>query len=236
MSSDHLVTPQKSSARMVRVVLTISPANFDETALLVFLQDHLDDLSPTAPAESRHALDLTALKQPDVRLWVAHDDGALVGTAALATLVEPGHEELKSMRTEPMRRGSGIASAMLLHLLGDARARGIDRISLETGSMEFFAPARALYGKHGFVDCAFRRLRRGPEQHIHDLDTLRRSQRHGRATAPEQPRLKGLLLYVSAGVRPGSCAYQNLLAVVVGSEAGIRASPEPCGWRCDAPA
>src|SRR5262245_43136285 len=100
-------------------------------------------MEPTARAESRHALDLAALRQPDVRLWVAHDGEVLVGTAALAELA-PGHEELKSMRTEPMRRRSGIASAMVVRLLGDARARGVARISLETGSMEFFAPARAL--------------------------------------------------------------------------------------------
>ena len=134
-------------------MLTISRADFDDASLPVFLQAHLDDLEPTAPAESRHALDLSAMKQPGVRLWVARECELLVGTAALAEL-EPRHEELKSMRTEPRHRGSGIASRMVVHLVEDARARGVERISLETGSMEFFAPARALYRKHGFVECA----------------------------------------------------------------------------------
>lgn len=57
------------------------------------------------------------------------------------------------MRTEPALRGAGIASAMLRHAVDDARARGVLRLSLETGSQPFFAPARAMYAKHGFAEC-----------------------------------------------------------------------------------
>ena len=131
---------------------TIARADFDDPALRSFLQAHLDDLAPTAPAESRHALDLEALRRPGVRLWTARIGGALGGTAALAAL-DGAHEELKSMRTEPARRGSGIATALLRHVLSDAHRRGVERISLETGSAAFFAPARALYAKHGFSPC-----------------------------------------------------------------------------------
>jgi putative acetyltransferase len=98
-------------------------------------------------------LDPRELQAPDVRLWVASVGEEIVGTGALAAL-GPGHEELKSMRTDPERRGNGIATRILGHLLQDARGRGIRRISLETGSMEFFAPARALYAKAGFVLCS----------------------------------------------------------------------------------
>ena len=133
--------------------LTIERADFQDPRLAVFLQSHLEELAPTAPAESRHALRLNKLQTPDIRLWVAHDGQELVGTAALATL-EPGHEELKSMRTSPRRRGQGVASRMLDHVVHDARARGILQIHLETGSMDFFAPARALYAKAGFLHCA----------------------------------------------------------------------------------
>lgn len=133
-------------------MLIITRADFGDPALAAFLQDHLDDMEPTAPPESQHALNIDELNQPSVRLWVAHIDGALVGTAALASFSE-GHEELKSMRTDPDRRGAGIASSLLLHLLADARARGVARISLETGSMSFFDAARALYAKHGFIEC-----------------------------------------------------------------------------------
>ena len=130
-------------ASRVSPVLTIARADFADPELAIFLQQHLDDMAPTAPPESQHALNLAELNQPNVRLWVARHDGGLVGTAALAALVD-GHEELKSMRTDPTRRGSGIGSALLHHVLADARNRGVRRISLETGSMEFFAPPGAL--------------------------------------------------------------------------------------------
>ncbi len=133
--------------------ITIDRADFADPELVAFLRAHLDDLAPTAPPSSQHALDLAGLQRPGVRLWVARVPEALVGTVGLAP-VEPGHEELKSMRTDPERRGLGIASAMLRHALADASARGVERVSLETGSQPFFAPARALYAKHGFVECA----------------------------------------------------------------------------------
>ena len=131
---------------------TITRADFTDPRLAAFLQAHLDDMEPTAPPESRHALDLGALQRDDVRLWVATAADELVGTAALAALGD-GHEELKSMRTDPQVRGQGIASRLLVHVLDDARSRGVERISLETGSMEFFAPARAFYARAGFEPC-----------------------------------------------------------------------------------
>jgi putative acetyltransferase len=133
--------------------LSIERADFTDPNLGVFLRAHLDDLAPTAPVESRHALDPRGLQTPTVRLWAAFAGEAIVGTGALAAL-GPGHEELKSMRTDPQRRGQGIATRILEHLLRDAKGRRIRRISLETGSMEFFAPARALYSKAGFVLCS----------------------------------------------------------------------------------
>jgi len=134
------------------VRVSIERADFTDPGLGAFLQAHLDEVAPTAPVESRHALDLRGLQASDIRLWVASIDTEIVGTAALAGL-EPGHEELKSMRTHPRRRGQGIAGRILDHLLRDARGRDIRRISLETGSMEFFAAARGLYAKAGFVPC-----------------------------------------------------------------------------------
>jgi putative acetyltransferase len=125
---------------------------FTDPRLREFLQAHLDELAPTAPAESRHALDVSALQQPGVRLWTVKDNDEIVGTAALAAL-EPQHEELKSMRTDPTRRGQGIASTLLEYLIRDAQDRGIKRISLETGSMSFFAPAHIFYTKAGFTPC-----------------------------------------------------------------------------------
>lgn len=87
-----------------------------------------------------------------MRLWTVSADDTIVGTAALAAL-GPAHEELKSMRTDPARRGEGIASQLLAFVLEDARSRGVARISLETGAMAFFAPARRLYERSGFEPC-----------------------------------------------------------------------------------
>ena len=134
------------------MTVLIDPVDFDAADLHAFLQAHLDDMEPTAPPESRHALDLTALRAPGIRMWVARLDGALVGTVALNSIT-PTHDELKSMRTDPAARGKGVATALLAHALADARARGIEQVSLETGSMAFFEPARTLYRKHGFVEC-----------------------------------------------------------------------------------
>jgi putative acetyltransferase len=128
-------------------------ADFDDRRLHAFLQEHLDDLAPTAPPQSRHALDLASLRRPEVRMWVVEDADEIVATGALAAL-EPGHEELKSMRTHPRARGRGIAARLVEHLLDDARARGVRRVSLETGSMEFFAAARRVYARAGFEVCA----------------------------------------------------------------------------------
>ena len=134
------------------MTLNIHLADFDDPALRTFLEEHLADMAPHSPQESQHALDLSALRQPTVQLWVAWKEQRIAGTCALAVLT-PGHEELKSMRTNPDFRGQGVASQLLRHALANARERKVARISLETGSMEFFAPARALYKKHGFDQC-----------------------------------------------------------------------------------
>ncbi|NMM91579.1 GNAT family N-acetyltransferase [Rhodococcus sp. SRB_17] len=127
-------------------------ADFDDSSLAAFLQAHLDDIAPTALEESRHALDLPDLMKPSVRLWVVRHRGEVVATGAI-TQHEPGHEELKSMRTAPYLRGQGVAYTLLNHLIQDAKSRGVTRISLETGSMNFFAPARRLYARTGFLEC-----------------------------------------------------------------------------------
>jgi putative acetyltransferase len=125
------------------------PARPDVTALL---EEHLADMHATSPAESVHALDVTALKVPGVTFWTARADGVLLGCGALKEL-DPGHGELKSMRTTAAARGTGVGRAMLLHLVATGRERGYTRLSLETGTQDYFLPARTLYAAHGFVEC-----------------------------------------------------------------------------------
>ncbi|WP_459645102.1 GNAT family N-acetyltransferase [Kineococcus sp. NUM-3379] len=122
-------------------------------AIAEFLTEHLQDMRSVSPPESVHALDLDALRRPDVTFWTVLDaSGAVAGCAALKEL-DPAHGEVKSMRVAPAHRGTGLATRLLEHLLTEARRRGYRRISLETGSMGFFAPARALYARHGFTAC-----------------------------------------------------------------------------------
>ena len=90
---------------------------------------------------------------PDVTFWSAWDRGKLVGCGALKEL-DNTHAEIKSMRVSPGLRGRGVASGMLRHILGEAASRGYCKLSLETGSMAFFEPARKLYEKFGFNYCA----------------------------------------------------------------------------------
>ncbi|MFN8075154.1 MAG: GNAT family N-acetyltransferase [Kineosporiaceae bacterium] len=118
-----------------------------------FLAEHLAQMHAQSPPDSVHALGLEELRRREVTFWtVRDDDGVLVGCGALKEL-DPAHAEVKSMRTDPARRRQGIASLLLRHLIDEARSRGYRRLSLETGSAEHFAAARALYTAHGFAPC-----------------------------------------------------------------------------------
>jgi putative acetyltransferase len=117
-----------------------------------FLDEHVAEMLSITPPESKHALDLDALRQPGVTFWSVMDGGTVVGCGALKRL-GASHAEVKSMRTTPARKRSGIASLILQHIITEARRMGFARLSLETGSAEFFAPARRLYEKFGFDYC-----------------------------------------------------------------------------------
>ncbi|QFU91266.1 GNAT family N-acetyltransferase [Amycolatopsis sp. YIM 10] len=117
-----------------------------------FLAEHLEQMRSLSPLESKHALDLDDLRKPDVTFWSVLDGTELVGCGALKAL-DTEHAELKSMRTSTARKRGGIASFLLEHVLAEARRMRFTRISLETGSAEFFRPARRLYEKFGFTYC-----------------------------------------------------------------------------------
>lgn len=132
--------------------MLIAPDDPLRPDVLALLEGHLADMRATSPPESVHALDAEALTASRVTFWTARDEGTLLGCAALADL-GGGEGEVKSMRTAPASRGRGVAAALLGHLLDTARERGYARVSLETGSQDFFAPARRLYARHGFEVC-----------------------------------------------------------------------------------
>ncbi|WP_395246004.1 GNAT family N-acetyltransferase [Agromyces sp. MMS24-K17] len=132
--------------------VAIALGDLDDPRVLRLLEDHLADMHATSPAESVHALDVTGLKDPRVTFWALADGDAVLGCVALKEL-DAGHGELKSMRTDASARGRGFGGLLLAHVLEEARGRGYARVSLETGSQEFFAPARSLYAKAGFAEC-----------------------------------------------------------------------------------
>jgi putative acetyltransferase len=118
-----------------------------------FLEEHIREMKSISPPESKHALDLEGLRKSEIILWTVWDDGRLIGCGAIKEL-DADHAEIKSMRITTYCRGKGIASILLQHILNEAKLRGYQRISLETGSMPFFEPARNLYAKYGFEHCA----------------------------------------------------------------------------------
>ena len=133
---------------MMRVV----PTDLNDSQVIALLNIHLlNSRAQTAPG-SAHALDMDALQSPDVTFWTIWDDEILLGMGALKRLWAD-HGEVKSMHTAQAMRRKGVASAMLRHIIAAAHASGMARLSLETGSWEYFRPARALYKKYGFVEC-----------------------------------------------------------------------------------
>lgn len=116
------------------------------------LREHLSDMNRHSPPDSIHALDLTGLTKPDITFWTAWHNNHLMGCGAIKEL-DRTHGEIKSMRTASTQRRKGVAAAMLKHILAESRQRTYQRVSLETGSMDAFKPARQLYSRFGFVEC-----------------------------------------------------------------------------------
>ncbi|MGB1262559.1 MAG: GNAT family N-acetyltransferase [Cognaticolwellia sp.] len=121
--------------------------------VIALLKEHLVDMYATSPAESVHALDINALSDPTLTFYSCWQNGVFLGCAALRELAH-NHVEIKSMRTASNARNLGVASLLMQHIIAVAKQRNVQRISLETGAMEFFKPARALYKKFGFEFCA----------------------------------------------------------------------------------
>ena len=114
------------------------------------LKEHLVSMSVHSPPESVHALPIEGLRSPDITFWSVWENGELLGCGALKEL-DPRHGEIKSMRTVSRYLRKGVARAVLNHIIEQAKQRGYRRLSLETGSMAAFEPARQLYERAGFT-------------------------------------------------------------------------------------
>lgn len=122
------------------------------TEIAELVDEHLQSMALHSPPESRHALNLDGLQKQEITFWSAWERGELVGCGALKEL-DGQHGEIKSMRTSSSHLRKGVAKRLLQHIIEEAKQRGYLRLSLETGSMDAFDPAKRLYASFGFQYC-----------------------------------------------------------------------------------
>ena len=132
-------------------MFAIRKDNLSGEATRALLALHLAGMHESSPPGHVFALDLSGLQVPEVTVWTVWRDGEIAGVGALRELGD-GNGEVKSMRTHPDHLRSGVAARLLDHMIAEATARGLHRLSLETGRGPAFEPALALYRKRGFVD------------------------------------------------------------------------------------
>jgi putative acetyltransferase len=134
------------------MTFSIREDDLTSAVILALLKAHLDEMRACSPACSVHAMSAKRLREPDVTFWSIWSGDELAGCGALKE-IDRTHGEIKSMRAAPAWRGRGAGSAMLRHIVAEARRRGYARLSLETGRAPVFEPAIALYARHGFTEC-----------------------------------------------------------------------------------
>jgi putative acetyltransferase len=134
-------------------MLRIVSGGLDDERVVTMLKFHFDSNISVTPPGSAHVFDVSRLKQPDISFWTAWQDDTLMGTGALKRM-DAENGEIKSMHTLVSARRSGVGQKMLHHIMDAGRAMHLKQLWLETGSFDFFAPARALYARNGFVECA----------------------------------------------------------------------------------
>ena len=146
-----MTTHTWDDARVQTFVVAGDDPEADDVRAL--LDTHLAFGRRHSPPEDVHALDRAGRVTGDISYFTVREDGRLLGVGALKR-IDDRHAEIKSMHTAETARGRGVGRTMLQHLIGVARAGGCSRLSLETGSVDAFAPARALYASAGFTPCA----------------------------------------------------------------------------------
>src|SRR5258707_1829141 len=128
----------------MEILMEIRMEDLSGPEIAELLREHLRCMALVPPPESRHALNLDGLRTPDITFWCIWNGSDLAGCVALKEL-DKHHAEIKSMRTAYAHQRKGVATQMLRHIVEEAKRRGYRRLSLETGAMEYFDPARRLY-------------------------------------------------------------------------------------------
>lgn len=113
---------------------------------------HFELMRSNSPISSCHVMEPEELVDGQATLITARRAGTLLGVGALRQIA-PDHAELKSMHTAEIARGQGVGQALVEQLLHQAQSQGMIRVSLETGTIDLFTPARALYARNGFTAC-----------------------------------------------------------------------------------
>ena len=126
--------------------------NFDHPEVNQLLKKHFIELRAASPEGSAHVLDIPGLKIPSIKFWSLWEKNQLIGCGALKFL-DKDHGEFKSIRIHDNFRGKGYGSKIVNHLINEAKNLKIKRLSIETGSGDFFAPARKLFDNCGFKPC-----------------------------------------------------------------------------------
>jgi len=126
--------------------------NFDNSEVDKLLRKHFIELRSVSPAGSTHVLNIDGLKDPSIKFWSLWENEQLMGCGALKFLNE-NHGEFKSIRVADQYRGKGYGQKIIAHLIAEAKELKIKKISIETGSGEFFKSARALFKNFGFIKC-----------------------------------------------------------------------------------
>ena len=126
--------------------------NFDNSEVLELLNKHFIELRSVSPEGSAHVLDIEGLKDQNIKFWSLWEGNLLMGCGALKFLNKE-HGEFKSIRVEDKFRKKDNGIKILKHLIFKAKKLNVKRISIETGTGDFFTPARKLFNKCGFKLC-----------------------------------------------------------------------------------
>ena len=126
--------------------------NFDDYEVNKLLKKHFIELRSVSPEGSTHVLDIDGLKNTSIKFWSLWEENKLVGCGALKFL-EANHGEFKSIRVADDFRKKGYGKKIIYHLISESKEIGIKKLSVETGSGNFFLPARKLFTSCGFKPC-----------------------------------------------------------------------------------
>lgn len=135
---------------MVVRVSVETPLQDDVRDLVEALNAHM---LPLSPLEFQFKMTVEQMAEANTTVFVARDEnGKAVGCGALK-MHDNGVGELKRMFTRPEVRGKRVGSLLVDAIVELARARGISRLVLETGTGPGFDGAWRLYENSGFVRC-----------------------------------------------------------------------------------